>query len=83
MRRTSMLITVVALMLATMALSGGSALAQGQPSCFGSYARSTDEVRDAGPGFFVSAAAQELAEAPGGNPHLAQALQVFKMELCS
>ena len=39
LRRTSVLITVVAFMLATMALSGASALAQGQSSCFGEFAR--------------------------------------------
>ena len=76
MRRTSILITVVAFMLATMALSGGSALAQAQSesSCFGKYA-STKETQDAGPGSFINTAAQTLGQvAPGGNEHVAQIL---------
>lgn len=57
MRRTIVLITVAAVMLATMALSGGSAFAvdpptQGNPSCFGAYARA--EQGQPGPGEGVS-----------------------------
>jgi hypothetical protein len=48
---------------------------RGNPSCFGNYARTTNEVPDAGPGLYVSTAAQELAESPDGNPHFAQTLQ--------
>ncbi len=52
MRRTMVLITVAAVMLATMALGGGSAFAQGNPSCFGAYARTVQG--DPGPGEGVS-----------------------------
>ena len=57
MRRTIVLITVAAVMLAMMALSGGSAFAvdpptQGNPSCFGAYARTVQG--DPGPGEGVS-----------------------------
>ena len=52
MRRTIMLITVAAVMLTTMALSGGSAFAQGNPSCFGAYARTVQG--QPGPGAGVS-----------------------------
>ena len=59
MRRTIVLITVAAVMLTTMALSGGSAFAQGNPSCFGAYARSTQG--HPGPGAGVSALASDGA----------------------
>ena len=57
MRRTIVLITVVAVMLTAMALSGGSAFAeepptQGNPSCFGAFARA--EQGGPGPGAGVS-----------------------------
>jgi hypothetical protein len=51
-------------------------------SCFGTYASTTKEVPDAGPGSYVSAAAQGLAAEPGGNPHFAQTLQDIRTELC-
>ena len=51
---------------------------RGNPSCFGNYARTTNEVPDAGPGLYVSTAAQELAESPDGNPHFAQTLQEIR-----
>ena len=57
MRRTIALITVAAVMLTMMALSGGSAFAQdppteGNPSCFGAYARTVQG--QPGPGEGVS-----------------------------
>ncbi len=52
MRRTIVLITVAAIMLATMALGGGSAFAEGNPSCFGAFARA--EPGQPGPGEGVS-----------------------------
>jgi hypothetical protein len=57
MRRTIALITVAAVMLMMLALSGGSAFAvdpptQGNPSCFGAYARSVQG--EPGPGEGVS-----------------------------
>jgi hypothetical protein len=57
MRRTIVLITVAAVMLTTMALSGGSAFAQdpptqGNPSCFGAFARA--QPGEPGPGEGVS-----------------------------
>ena len=66
-RRIILLVTVAAVMLTTMALSAGSAFAQppsdpienGNPSCFGAYARS--EPGWPGPGEFVSGAATFLA----------------------
>lgn len=70
-RRIILLVTVAAVMLTTMALSAGSAFAQppsdpnenGNPSCFGVYARS-EPGPPPGPGDFVSGAATTLAE-PG------------------
>ena len=57
MRRTIVLITVAAVMLAMMALSGGSSFAvdpptQGNPSCFDAYARTVQGPP--GPGEGVS-----------------------------
>ena len=52
MRRTIVLIMVAAVMLTTMALSAGSAFAQGQSSCFGAFARA--EPGQPGPGAGVS-----------------------------
>lgn len=52
MRRTIVLITVAAVMLTTIALSAGSAFAQGQPSCFGEFARA--QPGQPGPGAGVS-----------------------------
>jgi N-methylhydantoinase A/oxoprolinase/acetone carboxylase beta subunit len=57
LRRTTALITVAAVMLTTMALGGGSAFAvdpptQGNPSCFGAYARTVEGPP--GPGEGVS-----------------------------
>ena len=82
LRRTSILITVVAFMLATMALSGGSALAQAasQSSCFGKYA-STKETQDAGPGSAINEIATTLGQlAPGGDEHAAQVLNQIRVE---
>ena len=55
-------------------------LDSGNPSCFGSYSRTTKEVPDAGPGSIVSTAAQGLAESPDGNPHFAQTLQKIRQD---
>ena len=57
-------------------------LDSGNPSCFGDYARTTKEVPDKCPGFYVSTAAQKLAESLGGNPHFAQTLQEIRGVLC-
>lgn len=74
MRRTIVLITVAAIMLATMALGGGSAFAldpptQGNPSCFGAFART--EQGQPGPGEGVS----ELASS--GAAQVAEVLVPF------
>ncbi len=65
MRRTIVLIAVAAVMLTTMAVGGGSAFAvdpptQGNPSCFGAYARTVQG--QPGPGEGVS----ELASSGAG-----------------
>ncbi len=59
MRRTIVLITVAAIMLTTLALGGGSAFAQGNPSCFGAYARTLQGPP--GPGEGVSLLARSGA----------------------
>jgi hypothetical protein len=52
MKRRILAIMVAAVMLMTIALSGGSALAQGQSSCFGAFARA--QPGEPGPGEGVS-----------------------------
>jgi hypothetical protein len=78
MRRTIVLITVAAVMLATMALGGGSAFAQGNPSCFGAYARTVQG--DPGPGAGVS----ELASSGAGEvaDELVPLIQGVRTEAC-
>ena len=91
MKRRILAVMVAAVMIVpTMSLPGiafaeqlsDPPLDSGNPSCFGNYARTTKEVPDKGPGFYVSTAAQKLAESPGGNPHFAQTLQEIRGVLC-
>ena len=92
MKRRTLAVMVAAVMtIPTMSLPGIAFAEQtseppsdrGNPSCFGSYSRTTKEVPDAGPGFYVSDAAQGLAQSPPpGNPHFAQTLQEIRDVLC-
>ena len=59
MSRLVLLVTVAAFMVAVTVLLAGTAFAQGNPSCFGDYARSPVP---GGPGSVVSDIASSLAQ---------------------
>ena len=89
MKRRILAVMVAAVMIVpTMSLPGiafaeqpsDPPLDSGNPSCFGNYARTTNEVPDVGPGSFVNPVAPTLAETPEGDQHAAQFLNQIRKE---